>query len=102
MVVSVIKYSVTINDTEDGYEGMRAQIYLYDANNNQVGHIRFQDPGMLFPNDSQSGGKIIMHLPSAMFNSVLGILRNELPIALHFSAGHALLSTSTEPIGEAE
>jgi hypothetical protein len=39
--------------------------------------IRFNDPGMFFENDYESGGIIRMHRPSAMFQSVLDVLRNE-------------------------
>jgi len=67
-----------------------------------LGWVRFHDPGMPFPNDSQSAGKIIMHLPSTMFQSVLDILRNEKPINYYFASNHAFLGTSTEPVGEGE
>ncbi len=45
---------------------------------------------------------IIMHLPSAMFENVIDILRNEKPINYYFSMGHAFLGTSVEPVGEGE
>ena len=43
-----------------------------------------------------------MHLPSAMFQSVLDVLRNEKPLQVYFTAGKAFLGTSSEPIGEEE
>lgn len=43
-----------------------------------------------------------MHLPSAMFQNVLDVLRNEQPIHVYFGAGRGLLGTSSEPIGEEE
>jgi hypothetical protein len=57
---------------------------------------------MFFETDYESGGIIRMHLPSAMFQSVLDVLRNEKPIHIYFAAGKALLGTSREPIGEEE
>lgn len=64
--------------------------------------LRFNDPGMLFENDSQTGGIIYMHLPSAMFQSVLDVLRNEKPIFIYFAQGRGFLTTSKEPVGEGE
>jgi hypothetical protein len=37
-----------------------------------------------------------------MFASVVDVLRNEEPIYFYFSMGHAFLTTTAEPIGEAE
>jgi hypothetical protein len=57
---------------------------------------------MFFEDDYESGGIIRMHLPSAMFENVLDVLRNEKPIYIYFAAGKALLATSLEPVGEEE
>jgi hypothetical protein len=43
-----------------------------------------------------------MHLPSAMFENVLDVLRNEKPVYVYFAAGSGFLSTSAEPVGEEE
>jgi hypothetical protein len=56
---------------------------------------------MDFENDSDSGGIIKMHLPSAMFRNVLDILRNEKPIYVYFGVT-GVLETSAEPVGEEE
>jgi hypothetical protein len=102
----VTRYHVLFTGTEDGYLDMRAQIALYigTTSSKVVGYIRFHDPGMPFPADSQSGQLIIMHQPSAMFANVLDVLRNEKPIYYYFnpSVGQAFLATTVEPIGEAE
>lgn len=100
-MANVTQYHVLFYSTADGYRDNRAQITLYQGNT-VLGYVRFHDAGMSFPNDSQSSGKIIMHLPSHMFENVIDILRNEKPINFYFSAGHAFLGTSTEPVGEAE
>ena len=100
-MANVTQYHVLCYGTSDGYQDNRAQITLYDGSN-VLGYVRFHDAGMPFPNDSQSGGKIIMHLPSTMFENVLNILRNEKPINYYFASNHAFLGTSTEPVGEAE
>jgi hypothetical protein len=57
---------------------------------------------MFFEADSDTGGIIRMHLPSAMFQSVLDVLRNEKPINVYFAQGRGFLGTSAEPVGEAE
>ena len=43
-----------------------------------------------------------MHLPSAIFENVIAVLRNEKSIYIYFAAGRALLVTSSEPIDEGE
>ena len=100
----VTRYHVLFYGTDDGYVDSRAQIALFIGATGAtvVGYIRFHDPGMPFPADSQSGRLIIMHQPSAMFPNVLDVLRNEKPIDFYFSSGHAFLAATTEPIGEAE
>lgn len=100
-MASVTQYGVLFYGTPAGYQGSRAQIQVSDGST-VLGWIRFHDPGMPFPADSQSGGKIIMHLPSAMFENVLDVLRNEKPINYYFSAGQAFFGTSNEPVGEGE
>ncbi len=101
-MASVTKYHVLFYGTPDGYQDNRAQIALYDGAT-VLGYVRFHDAGMPFPNDSQSGGRITMHLPSDMFQNVIDVLRNESPIQYYFSAGHAFLGfAGTEPVGEGE
>ena len=87
----------------DGYQTNRAQIALYSAPNQTCAFVRFNDPGMAFETDSQSGGIILMHLPTTMFQSVLDILRNEAPITVYFAQGRGFFGTSsTEAVGEGE
>jgi hypothetical protein len=97
------KYHILVYGAPDGYQTNRAQISLYGATGNVIAYIRFNDPGMFFEADSDSGGIIKMHLPSSMFQSVLDILRNEKPIHIYFAQGRGFLGTlSTEPVGEGE
>ena len=100
-MATVTQYHALFYGTSDGYQDNRAQIALYQGSD-VLGYIRFHDPGMPFPNDSQSGGRITMHLPSAMFENVIDILRNEEPINFYFARNHAFLGTSREPVGEEE
>ena len=95
------QYHVLFYGTDDGYSDNRAQIALYSGSS-VLGYIRFHDEGMPFPADSESGGLITMHLPSSMFENVIGVLRHEKPINFYFVSGHAFLGTSTEPVGEEE
>ncbi len=98
----VNKYHVLVYGSPSGYMTNRAQISLYDVNNKVVAYLRFNDPGMLFENDADDGGIIKMHLPSAMFENVLDVLRNEKPVYIYFAQGKGFLATSTEPVGEGE
>src|SRR5262245_41951922 len=100
-MANVTKYHVLFYGTADGYQNNRAQITLFD-DANVLGYVRFHDPGMPFPNDSQTGSLITMHLPSSMFENVIDVLRSEKPINYYFASSHAFLGTSTEPVGEAE
>ena len=100
-MANVTQYHVLFHGSPNGYQDCRAQIQLSDGAN-VLGWVRFHDAGMAFPNDSQTAGRLIMHLPSTMFENVLNILRNEKPINYYFASSHAFLGTSTEPVGEAE
>jgi len=102
MATEIMNYHILVYGSPAGYQTNRAQISLLDANNRTAAFVRFNDPGMFFENDSISGGIIRMHLPSAMFENVLDILRNEKPVYVYFAQDRGFLSTSLEPVGEAE
>jgi len=102
MATEVKKYHILFYGSPTGYQTNRVQIALYDNKDKTVAYIRFNDPGMLFENDYQSGGIIRMHLPSAMFQNVLDVLRNEKPVYIYFAQNRGFLSTSKEPVGEGE
>ena len=99
---AVSSYSVLFYGSPQGYQTNRAQIQLSDAAGKTVAWIRFNDPGMYFEDDGFDGGIIKMHLPSAMFQSVLDVLRNEKPVNVYFAQGRGFLGTSGEPVGEGE
>lgn len=102
MATEVSSYHVLAYGGPDGYQTNRAQIQLSGAGGQTVAWLRFNDPGMAFEADSESGGIIRMHLPSTMFEPVVDLLRNEKPMYIYFAAGRGFLSSSSEPIGEAE
>ena len=101
-MAAVASYSVQFYGGPDGYQTNRAQIQLSDAAGKTLAWVRFNDPGMFFEADSDSGGIIKMHMPSAMFQGVLDVLRNERPINVYFAQGRGFLGTAKEPVGEAE
>ncbi len=102
MAYTIDSYSVLIYGSPSGYQTNRAQIQLKDTNNKVRAWIRFNDPGQFFESDYESNGIIRMHLPSAMFENVIDILRNEKPVYIYFAAGRGFLGTASEPIGEEE
>ena len=102
MATEVKKYHVLFYGSPEGYQTNRAQITLYDSQDKPVAYVRFNDPGMFFEADYESGGIIRMHLPSGMFENVLDVLRNEKPVYIYFAQNRGFLSTSTEPVGETE
>lgn len=101
-MADVASYSLLFYGGPTGYQTNRAQIQLSGAAGQTLAWVRFNDPGMFFENDYESGGIIRMHLPSAMFQSVLDVLRNEKPISVYFAAGSGFLGSASEPIGEEE
>jgi hypothetical protein len=102
-MAAVLKYHVLVYGSPEGYQTNRAQIALYGSTGATIAFVRFNDPGMAFEADSDSGGIIKMHLPTTMFQSVLDVLRNEDPVQIYFSAGRAFFGTgSTEDVGEGE
>jgi hypothetical protein len=101
-MVNITGYHILIYGSQQGYQTNRAQIALYNGTKT-VAYVRFNDPGMTFENDSETNGVIKMHLPSAIFQSVIDILRNEKPINVYFAQGRGFLGTgSVESVGEAE
>ena len=102
MAHTIGSYSVLFYGSPSGYQTNRAQIQLKDTNNKVVAWIRFNDPGQLFEDDYENNGIIRMHLPSAMLDNVIDVLRNEEPVYIYFAANRAFLGTSSEPIGEGE
>jgi hypothetical protein len=102
MTTAITNYHILFYGSPEGYQTNRAQISLYGSDGKTAAYLRFNDPGMTFENDSESGGIIKMHLPSTMFKNVLDVLRNEKPVYIYFAQGRGFLSTSKEPVGEGE
>ena len=57
MATEIKKYHTLVYGSPVGYQTNRAQIALYDSSGNTVAYVRFNDPGMNFENDSESGGR---------------------------------------------
>ncbi len=102
MSTQIHDYHILVYGGPDGYQTNRAQIALYDAAGKSAAWLRFNDPGQVFENDSKLGDIIRMHLPSAMFENVLDVLRNEGPVYVYWAQNRGFLSTSKEPVGEGE
>lgn len=102
MATEIKSYHILFYGSPEGYQTNRAQIALYDSDGKTAAYVRFNDPGMTFENDYESGGIIRMHLPSTMFENVLDVLRNEKPVYIYFAQNRGFLSTSKEPVGEGE
>ena len=95
----VKEYSVRIYLSTAGSTRGRAEIWFKDDQKRGAGRIYFVEsevePGMDFVD---RGGNPVVHLPFSMFDAVMDVVRNEKP--LYF--GDSFLSTSNEPVGEAE
>ncbi len=99
MATEVKRYHTLVYSSPSGYQTNHAQIALYEGGGKTVAYIRFNDPGMNFENDLESGGRIKMRLPSTMLQSALDVLRNEKPVYIYFAQGCGFLSTSTLSAG---
>lgn len=102
MPTEIRNYRVYFYGGPDGYLTNRAQIELFGTDGKIAGYVRFNDPGMQFENDTETGGAIRMHLPSSMFQSILDVLRNEKPVFIYYAQNRGFLTTSKEPAGEGE
>lgn len=100
----VSNYSVLFYGGSDSCQIHRAEIKLSDADGRYIASILFNDSGLFCETDVIEKGVVKMHLPSAIFQSVLDVLRNEKPIKISFSKeqGRGFLGTSVEPVGEGE
>lgn len=63
MPTEIRNYRVFFYGGPEGYLTIRAQIELFGTNGKAVGYVRFNDVGMEFENDIETGGVIRMHLP---------------------------------------
>jgi hypothetical protein len=100
--IEIKSYHVIVYGSPLGYQNTRAQISLFNVPTKTAAFVRFIEPNQTFPNDYEEGGIIRMFLPINMFDSVMDLLRNEKPIYIYFTAAHAFLTTSQEPVGENE
>jgi hypothetical protein len=99
-MAEVASYNLVLYGGPQGYQTNRAQIQLSDADGETLAWVRFNDPDMDFENDYEDGGIIRMHLPSAMFQAVLDVLRHEEPVEVYLVDGQAFLGTIGAPVGE--
>jgi hypothetical protein len=86
----------------EGYLNSRAQIQLLSTDTTKsFAFLRFCDPNMPFPPDTNVNGIITMHLPSSMFGPVLELLRREMVLTVYWPWGatQAFLFTGNLPIG---
>ncbi len=102
MAHQIKNYHVLFYGSPGGYQNNRSQIALYGTDGKTKAYVRFHDPGMLFPMDSEVSGRIVMNLPSAKFKDVIDVLRNEDGTYIYLIGGRAFLGTAKEPIGEGE
>jgi hypothetical protein len=87
-MAKVSKYSILFYSGEQGYQNNRAQITLADT-----------DGGMPYELDTETDGIITMHLPSAMFPSILDAVRNE-KTEIYYQIGKAFLFAKLRRAGQ--
>jgi len=103
MADEVKKYAPAIYLDKNGYEGCRARIFLYGANDKFLGTISFHDPGMPPPQTGVgSQGQLWASSSFSNFDSVLDLLRHEGPVFYELLNGSYRITCSLEPAGEDE
>jgi len=95
----VSKYSIPFYSGGQGYQNCRAQISLSDADGNTLALVRFKDPGMPYELDTETDGIITMHLPTAMYPSILDAVRNE-KTDIYYQIGSAFLFAKLRRAGQ--
>jgi len=95
----VSKYNILFYSGEQGYQNCRAQISLSDADGNTLAFVRFKDPGMPYELDTETDGIITMHLPTAMYPSILDTVRNE-KTDIYYQIGRAFLLAKLRRAGQ--
>ena len=98
-MAKVSKYGILFYGGEAGYMNNRAQIQLSDAEGNTLAFVRFKDPGMPYELDTETDGIITMHLPSAMFPSIIDAIRNE-KTDIYYQIGRAFLLAKPRRAGQ--
>lgn len=81
-----------------------AGIYLYEGNKYR-GYAYFfaDDTQLAAPVYHSNTGQIFVHFNLSQFDGILDMIRNEDPIYLYYyNPSNAGISTSAEPVGEAE
>jgi hypothetical protein len=66
---------------------------------NTLAFVRFKDPGMPYELDTETDGIITMHLPSAMFPSIIDAVRNE-KTDNYYQIGRAFLLAKSRRAGQ--
>jgi len=90
----VSKYSILFYSGEQGYQNCRAQISLSDADGNTLALV-----GMPYELDTETDGIITMHLPTAMYPSILDAVRNE-KTDIYYQIGSAFLFAKLRRAGQ--
>jgi hypothetical protein len=98
-MAKVSKYGILFYGGEAGYMNNRAQIQLSDAEGNTLAFVRFKDPGMPYELDTETDGIVTMHLPTAMFPSILDAVRNE-KTDVYYQIGRAFLLAKPRRAGQ--
>lgn len=66
-MATIAKYHILVYGSEQGYQTKQALIALYGSDNKVIAYVRFNDPGMAFESDSNTGSIIPARSPSARF-----------------------------------
>ncbi len=99
MPTEVTAYEVRIYGGPNGYQGNRAQITLYTAQDKAAGYLRFKDPDQEINEDAQRGDAVQMHLPLAALGEVLTLLQTEAEVTIHLASGRGFFTIGKQQVG---
>ena len=94
-MASVTNYQIVFSGGPDGSQSHAARIDPGATGGQPLACVRFNKPDRPFSADHGSGGVIRMHLPSAILQNVLEVLRNDSPVQIYFIQDGGFLGTAT-------
>lgn len=94
-MATVTNYHIVFSGGPDGGQSSSARIDPGAAGGQPLACVRFSNPDKPFAPGPGSGGLIRMHLPSAILQNVLAVLRNDSPVQIYFIQDGGFLGTAT-------
>lgn len=94
-MATVTNFHIVFSGGADGSQPNAARLDLGAGAGQPLACVRFNNPDRRYIADHGSGGTIRMHLPPAILQNVLAVLRNDSPVQIYFIQDGGFLGTAT-------